>query len=120
MVYAPLVRQAMQRSNPAEALDWLDQARSLGTEASRRSFDTWRAEILSRTGRPDEAARIYHDLVASASSAPQVALDAAETFLDNGHHDQARTFLRRARDLARTAQVTGVEDLANRHLKALA
>ena len=120
MVYAPLVRQAMQRSNPAEALDWLDQARSLGTEASRRSFDTWRAEILSRTGRPDEAARIYLDLVASASSAPQVALDAAETFLDNGHHDQARIFLRRRRDLARTAQVIGVEDLANRHLKALA
>jgi predicted Zn-dependent protease len=119
MVYAPLVRQAMQRSNPAEALQWLDQARVLGSESTRRSFDTWRAEILSRTGQPDEAARIYHDLVASAPSAAQVALDAAETFLDNGHHDQARSFLKRARDLARTAKVSGVEDLANRHLKSL-
>jgi tetratricopeptide (TPR) repeat protein len=118
-VYAPLVRQAMQRSNPGEALDWLDQARALGSEASRRLFDTWRAEILSRTGRPDEAALIYHDLVATAPSAPQVALDAAETFLDNGHQEQARDFLKRARDLARTARVSGVEDLANRHLKAL-
>ena len=33
--------------------------RPSGSESSRRSFDTWRAEILARTGRPEEAARIY-------------------------------------------------------------
>jgi tetratricopeptide (TPR) repeat protein len=118
-VYAPLVRQAMQRGTPAEALSWLDQAHALGSVATRRSFDTWRAEILSRTGRPDEAARIYQKLVASAPSAPHVALDAAETLLDNGHNEQARAFLKSACDLARTARVPVVEDLAIRHLKSL-
>jgi predicted Zn-dependent protease len=109
----------MNRSEPAKALDLLDHARDLGSEDNRRAFDTWRAEILSRTGRPDEAARIYYDLVASAPSASQVALDAAETFLDNGHREQARSFLKRARDLARTARATGIEDRAKRHLRAL-
>ena len=107
-VYAPLIRQSMQREKPQEALDWLEQARTLGSDSSRRTFDTWRAEILSRTGRPAEASRIYDELVASSASSPQVALDAAETFLDNGHFDQARDFLHRARSLARTAELTGL------------
>ena len=110
----------MQRGNPQEALDWLEQARTLGSESSRRTFDTWRAEILSRTGRPDEASRIYDELVSSsASSSPQVALDAAETLLDNGHLEQARDFLGRALNLAGSARVPWVEDMANHHLKSL-
>ena len=116
-VFAPLIRVATQRGDPDEALSWLDQARTLGPEASRRTFDTWRAEILSRIGRPDEAAHIYQTLIASAPSAPQVALDAAETLLDNGHHRHARNFLDRACDLARSAQVPWIEDLARRHLE---
>ncbi|QEH37238.1 Tetratricopeptide repeat protein [Aquisphaera giovannonii] len=119
-VFAPLVRQAMQRSDPGEALSWLDQARPLANAAGRRDFDTWRAEILSRTGRGDEAARVYQDLVATGATPALVALDAAETFLDNGQHEQARDFLDRAIDLARAAGIRGVEDLANRHLSSLA
>ena len=119
-VYAPLIRQSMQRENPQEALDWLEQARTLGSDSCRRTFDTWRAEILSRTGRPDLASRIYDELVSSsASSSPQVALDAAETLLDNGHLEQARDFLGRALNLARSARVPWVEDMANHHLKTL-
>ena len=118
-VYAPLIRQSMQRGKPQEALDWLEQARSLGPASSRPTFDTWRAEILSRTGRPEEASRIYDELVSSSASSPQVALDAAETLLDNGHFDQARDFLGRALKLARSARVPWVEDMANHHLKSL-
>ena len=118
-VYAPLIRQSMQREKPQEALDWLEQARSLGPASSRATFDTWRAEILSRTGRPDLASRIYDELVSSSASSPQVALDAAETLLDNGHFDQARDFLGRALKLARSARVPWVEDMANHHLKSL-
>jgi len=118
-VYAPLIRQSMQRENPQEALDWLEQARTLGSDSNQRTFDTWRAEILSRTGRPDLASRIYDELVSSSASSPQVALDAAETLLDNGHLEQARDFLGRALKLARSARVPWVEDMANHHLQSL-
>jgi tetratricopeptide (TPR) repeat protein len=118
-IYAPLVRQAIQCGKPQEALKWLEQGRTLGSDLNRRTFDTWRAEILSRTGRPEEASRIYDQLVTSADSRPQIALDAAETFMDNGHLDQARDFLRRAQRLAKTARLDWVFDLANNHLKSL-
>ena len=116
-VFAPLVRVATQRGNPGEALSWLEEARSLSPETTRRTFDTWRAEILSRIGRPDEAAQIYQTLVASAPAAPQVALDAAETLLDNGHHRHARDFLDSACALARSGRMPWVERLARGHLE---
>ena len=72
-----------------------------------RAFNTWRTEILSRIGCPDEAAEIYQTLVDSASSAPQVALDAAETLLDNGHHRHARGFLDSACELAKRRESPG-------------
>lgn len=115
-VFAPLVRVATQRGDTGEALAWLDQARTLATEPARRTFETWRAEILSRTGRPDEAVRVYQALLKSSPLAPQVALDAAETLLDNGHHQHARGFLDSARELAREARMPWVENLADRHL----
>jgi hypothetical protein len=110
----------MSRENPDQALLLLEQARSLETASNRRTFDTWRAEILSRTDRPDKACRIYRDLIASSStdSGPQVALDAAETLLDNGHVDQAKRFLIQAHDLARSAQVRWIETQAKALLKA--
>ena len=91
-----------------------------GSESSRTSFDTWRAEILSRTGRPEEAARIYDDLVASSSSRPQVALDAAETLPGQRPLRTGPQLPDAPRDLAHRPRVTGIEDLANRHLKGLA
>jgi tetratricopeptide (TPR) repeat protein len=118
-VYAPLIRQSMQREKPQEALDWLEQARTLGPDSSRRTFDTWRAEIVSRTGLPEEASRLYDEILTASGSSPQVALDAAETLLDNGHFKQAREFLDRALKLARSARIQWVEDLASQHMKNL-
>jgi tetratricopeptide (TPR) repeat protein len=118
-LFAPLVRLAMQGGKPREALDWLEQARALCSDASRPTFDTWRAEILSRTGRPEEASRIYDQLIRTSSSGAQVALDAAETLLDNGHFGQARAFLGRARQLAEAAGIRWVLEMANHHLKTL-
>jgi tetratricopeptide (TPR) repeat protein len=119
-LFAPLVRQAMERGNPAEALGWLDRARTIGTEATRHTFDTWRAEILARTGRPDEAVRIYEDLVDSTPpTASQVALDAALTLLDNGYPSQASGFLKRACELAGETPDSWVRNLASRHLRSL-
>jgi tetratricopeptide (TPR) repeat protein len=117
-VYAPLVRQAMKRGDAGQALESLDQARTLGTDDHRRRFDTWRAEILARTGRPVEAATIYGELISSSPAPPQVALDAAETLLDNGHTPLARRFLAQARDLARSAGVKWVENQAERLIEA--
>src|SRR5262249_16941983 len=116
-VYAPLVRQHMQRRQPEAALRLLAQARTRGTEENRRTFDTWRAEILARSNRPEEAAELYRSLVASSATAPQVALDAAETFLDNGHKDQAHDFLIQARDLAGNGHVEWVRAQAKAHLE---
>ena len=118
-VYAPLVRQSIQRGNTDEALDWLLQAGSLGSDSTRQTFDTWRAEIFSRTGRPDLAARIYDGLVKSSASSPQVALDAAETLMDNRHFDHARSFLERARDLAQSTGIPWIQGMASHHLKSL-
>ena len=120
MVYAPLVRQAMQRSNPAEALDWLDQARSAGDRcepeilrylacrdpladrpARRGGPHLCRSRRL-RLLRPASRPRRRRDLPGQRPPRPGPDLPQAH------------------RDLARTARVTGVEDLANRHLKALA
>jgi tetratricopeptide (TPR) repeat protein len=118
-LFAPLVRLSLQNGKSREALDWLEQARTLGSDTSRRTFDTWRAEILSRTGRPEEASRIYDELIRNSASSPQIALDAAETLMDNGHLGQAKVFFSRALQVARSAGVRWVEELANHHLKSL-
>jgi tetratricopeptide (TPR) repeat protein len=115
-VYAPLVRQAMQRRDTSQALTWLEQARDGAGEALRRSFDTWRAEILARCRRPEAAAQIYRELVEGSSSPAQTCLDAGETLLDQGHREHARGFLTQARDLARSENLPWVDKLAGRYL----
>jgi tetratricopeptide (TPR) repeat protein len=100
-----LIRRALGRGEINAALRWIDQAQPLGDARTTATLDTWRAEILSRAGRPDEALSAYRALIHSESSAggAAMALDGAETLLDNGHVDQARSLLVVARDLARTA-----------------
>jgi tetratricopeptide (TPR) repeat protein len=117
-VFAPQVRLAMQRRDPNAALDLLKRAQKTGTEATRRAFETWRAEILARTGRSEEAASIYRKLVASAPAPAQAAIDAAETLLDNAHHATADEFLAQAAQLARRDQIPWVEKLATQLLEA--
>ena len=86
-----------QRGQAEEALELLARARPHAAEDHRRSASTPGVPRSSRgSGRPAEAAEIYKDLVSGLPRAPQVALDAAETLLDNNHRSHARPFLAQA------------------------
>jgi tetratricopeptide (TPR) repeat protein len=98
---APLVRRASKSGDPDAAIDWIDRARARADERTAELLDVWRGEILARAGRPDEALRIYRSLIRSDAKGAAMALDAAETLIDNRHLDEARPLLHAARDLAR-------------------
>ncbi len=100
-LFATLVREAMRSNRPDEALDWLDHARAFPESRERRRFETWTAEVQARTGRPDAAVKTYESLLAETPADAALALDAAETLLDNGYADHARPFLQHALDQAR-------------------
>ncbi len=106
---SPLVRGAMHDADPDAALGWIERARSLADAATASMLDVWRAEILARVGRPEESLRAYRGLIRSDASGAVAALDAAETLIDNRHHDQARPLLDAARDLARSAGLPWTE-----------
>ncbi len=97
---APLVRRAMSRQSFDSALDWIERAKAMADPMTGRKLDIWRAEILTRAGRPDSARAIYLDLVTSDAAGAALALDGAETLFDSGHIDQAESLLVTARDLA--------------------
>ncbi len=113
-LFATLVRRALDDDDPDAALGHLDRARALDDSTNggrdRRKFATWRAEVLARAGRADAAALVYRDLLDRDPDAA-LALDAAETLLDNGFDGHARDLARRAVDLALGA---GDDDLAAR------
>ncbi len=91
-VFAPLVRSAMKADDPDVALEWIDRAIALRTDSEvRRTFMTWSAEVLARTGKPEAALRAYQALLADSSPAAlaSVARDGAETLRDNGHDAEA-------------------------------
>lgn len=98
---SPLVRRATAAASPDAALSQIDRARSMADAATVGTLDVWRAEILARFDRPDEAASVYRGLIRSDAAGAAIALDAALTLIDNQHLDQARPLLHRARDLAR-------------------
>jgi tetratricopeptide (TPR) repeat protein len=106
-----LVRRAMAYDDCDAALLWIDQARPLGDARTVSVLDVWRAEILSRAGRPDAALGAYRALIRpdDPAAGAVMALDAAETLLDNGHLDQARSLLDTARGLARSTGRRGIE-----------
>ena len=91
----------MAKNDPDAALHWIDQACPLADARTAAVLEVWRAEILSRAGRPDAALSAYRGLIGSGDPAAGavMALDAAETLIDNGHIDQARSLLDTARDL---------------------
>ncbi len=99
---SPLVRRAMRAGDPDAALDWIDRARALAEAPTARMLDVWSAEILARVGRPDESLAVYRTLIRPDAAGAAAALDAAETLIDNHHHDQARPLLEAASDLARS------------------
>lgn len=97
---ATLVRLALKAHDPEEALRVLQSARALNGGRNRRIFDIWSAEVHSRTGAPEAAAELYQQLVDQVPDDAHLALDAAETLIDNGYHEHAHSFLRQARDTA--------------------
>jgi hypothetical protein len=114
---ATLVREALRLNRPDEALAWLDQARALSGSRDRRTYDTWTAEIQARTDRPVAAVQTYESLLAETPADAALALDAAETLLDNNYPDHARPFLERARDQAREAGNREIEARARGFLE---
>jgi predicted Zn-dependent protease len=91
------------------ALDWVDRARPLADAPTAATLDVWRAEILARAGRPEAALDAYRRLIRPDAPGAALALDGAETLLDNGHLDQARSLLDQARDLARSTGRSWIE-----------
>ena len=104
-LFAPLVRQAMAAGQPEAALDWLDRALALepGPSRGQRTFAIWRAEVQARSGDPEAAMKTYQGLLDAAPADAALALDAAETLLDNGYEGHALSLLRQAQDQARQA-----------------
>jgi tetratricopeptide (TPR) repeat protein len=97
---APLLRRAMSQERFDSALDWIEQAKALADRKTGTKLGVWRAEILTRAGRPDLAESTYLGLVTSDAAGAMLALDGAETLIDHGDLDQAESLLAKARDLA--------------------
>ncbi len=114
-LFATLVRVAVVEADVEAALRWLDQAEAtdlaLHAGRDRRKFVTWRAEVFARFGQADAAAKVYRSLLAESPRDPTLALDAAETLLDNGFDEPAREFARIALDRATEA---GAVEVARR------
>ena len=113
-LFATLVRQALADEEPEVALSRIDRAEevdeALDGGRDRRRYETWRAELYARVGRPDASAAVYRELLKREKEAA-LALDAAETLVDNEHEEEAREFARLALELANRA---GDLDLAGR------
>jgi hypothetical protein len=101
------------------ALDRVDRARTLADASTAATLDVWRAEILARAGRPDAALHAYRGLIRPDAAGAALALDGAETLLDNGHLDQARSLLDQALNLARSAGRRWIEQRAQEILDRL-
>ena len=55
---------------------------------------------MARSGKPETVISIYKNLITPDATGTAVALDAAETMLDNGHREEAESLLNTAHDLA--------------------
>jgi hypothetical protein len=98
---SPLVRRAMASGDADAAIDRIDRARARADARAAETLETWRAEILARSDRAAEALRVYRGLVGPDARCATIALDGAETLIDNRHLDEARPLLHAALDLAR-------------------
>ena len=117
-VFGPLVRESLRRGETAQALEWIDRARSTAEGPPARTFAVWSAELHARSGSPSTALHIYQNLLERPDADAALALDAAETLLDNGHDREAAPLLLEARDRARDsgddAVLRKAEDLLSR------
>jgi hypothetical protein len=119
MVAAPLVRRAIHAGNFAAAIDAIDRVPPAAHAPTAATLDVWRAELLARAGDGDAALRAYRTLVRPDAAGAALALDAAETLLDNGHLEQAHSLVAIARDLARSTGRHWIEHRAQAILDRL-
>ena len=68
--------------------------------AQARTLTIWSAEIQARSGSPDAALGAYRELLDRPDSDAALALDGAETLLDNGYPDHALPLILEARSRA--------------------
>jgi tetratricopeptide (TPR) repeat protein len=105
-LFATLIRREIAESSSEGAMARLDRAQAVDRELNagrdRKTYETWRAEVHVRLGRPEAALAVYQSL-ARESPDPAVPLDAADTLLDAGFDEQARLMAREALDLAEAA-----------------
>jgi tetratricopeptide (TPR) repeat protein len=118
-VVSPLVRQAVSRGDSDSALTWINQALSMADGNAATTLGIWHAEVLARAGRPEAALSAYLELVKPDATGAALALDAAETMLDNGHREQADTLLNAARDLAHRSGRPWTEERASQLLERM-
>ena len=116
---AACIRQSMARHNVHAALDWITRATPWATDRDATTLEIWRAEILARRGQPAAALRIYSRLIDRDPTPALLALDAAETMLDNAHLDEARSLLNNTITLAQSQNRPGMEHHARRVLERL-
>jgi tetratricopeptide (TPR) repeat protein len=102
-VVAPLVRQSIARNDIDGAVSWLNEARSIGDEATATTLEIWIAEVYARAHRPDHALKTYMKLIKPDAAGAAFALDAGEMMLDNGYFEEAKVLLLLASDTARRA-----------------
>lgn len=115
-VVAPLVRQSLEAGDPEAALGWLDRWKDHVPAAQAQTLTVWSAELHARSGRPDAALAAYQSLLGTSDAGAELALDGAETLLDNGHPEQALPLLREAQVRARSAGDRAMERAAARLL----
>jgi len=118
-VVSPLIRQAMAHHDVKRALSWLKEARSMSSGETAATLEVWRAEVFARAGRPDSALNLYEQLITPDAAGAALALDAAETLLDNGQVDQAKVLLVMAGDRARSSGRKWIERRTHRLLDRL-
>ncbi len=114
---APLVRTAIGLRDPDRALHVLEQARPLVRASDQPTLDLWSAEVLARSGRPEEALRRYLALIADDQASAVAALDAALDLLECGHQAEADELLTIAARLGREQHRPWIER-ATRRIRA--
>jgi hypothetical protein len=107
----------MNRGDEGAALRTLDLARPMTDSGTAATFQVWRAEVLARQGRGEQALEVYQSLISPDGTGAATALDGALSLIDNGHFEQAVPLLAQARTLARDAGLWWIERRA-RQLEA--
>jgi tetratricopeptide (TPR) repeat protein len=116
---AASVRQAMARQDIRAAIDTIERSIPWTIRSETNILKIWQAEILARSSQPAAAFKIYSDLLKHDPPNPLLALDAAETMLDNNHIPHAESLLETTIAIAVTQNRPGINHQATRLLEKL-